>query len=250
MKKLLTYILLSLILILICIPASAKTGQELLKLAQQRSNFYNQSQVITMKTTINKQQETDKATLKIYVYQGGKKELVSFTAPQRLADQKYLVIGSNTWLHQEGLRRPIRISARQKLFGDAGIGETVGIDYYNQYNIQKVTKDNSLYTLKLKAKTKQTTYQQAKAWITKDGYFKKVILKAVNGSPLKKIEYQDYRKINNHEVANLVIKNLLHQQNRTTTLKYINIEQKKLPAKAFQPLMMDKFKLLIKQAGD
>ena len=77
-------------------------------------------------------------------------------------------------------------------------------------------------------------------------HIKQVILKAITGTLLKELTYSNYRKIGEHELADIAIKNLLQNQDRVTELRYIDIENKKLSAKAFQPLMMGKFNLLIR----
>jgi hypothetical protein len=248
MKNLRNRSLIIILFLLIILPSgivAADNPTELLLQAQERQNLNQDSYLLKMKSIIQDKDKTDTAELKVYIYQGGIKQLITFTVPKRLANNKYLVIDSNTWMYQQGLNRPIRISGRQKLFGDAGIGETVGINYYQNYKITNSTNHNEIYKLDLIAKDKKSAYQQARLWITNDGYLKKVILKALNGTPLKKITYQNYHKINNHQLADLVITNLMQNKERTTKLQYIDIQKKNLPAKAFQPLMMDKFELLI-----
>jgi len=191
LKNRATIIILFLLIILPSGIVAATNPKELLRQAQERQNLNQDSYLLEMKSIIQDKDKTDTAKLKVYIYQGGTKQLVTFNAPKRLADNKYLVIDSNTWMYQQGLSRPIRISGRQKLFGDAGIGETVGVNYYQDYKITNSTKHNETYLLDLVAEDKKTAYQQARLWITNDGYLKKVILKALNGTPLKKITYQN-----------------------------------------------------------
>jgi len=139
------------------------------------------------------------------------------------------------------------VSGSQRLFGDAGIGETVGVDYYRDYQIKEFKQSEKDYIFELTAKDSKTAYQQVKLTISKDSYYiKQVILKAITGTLLKELTYTDYRKIGEHELADIAIKNLLQNQDRVTELRYIDIENKKLSAKAFQPLMMGKFNLLIR----
>jgi hypothetical protein len=173
--------------------------------------------------------------------------MVTFTAPQNLKNNKFLVIGTNTWMSKQGLRRPLRISGNQKLFGDAGVGATVGIDYYHDYQVQEFKQETENYSLELVAKDQKTAYQQISLKISKENYLlQESILKSVNGTPLKKLNYHDYQQIGKHYLADITIKNLLQNQDRVTELKYLDIKDKDLEAKAFQPLMMGQFDLLIK----
>jgi len=225
----------------------AKEPKDIIKLAFQKQNLNQDSYLLEMECIVSEGDKRDSSSLKVYIYNGGERQMVTFRAPKRLTDNKFLVIRTNTWMYKKGLHRPIRVSGSQKLFGDAGVGETVGIDYYNDYQIKEYSETEDNYIFELVAKDSQTSYQQAKLTISKGGcYIKKVILKAITGIPLKELTYKNYRKIGEHELADIVIKNLLQNQDRITELKYIDIENKKLSAKAFQPLMMGKFNLLIR----
>ncbi|PRX31738.1 outer membrane lipoprotein-sorting protein [Orenia metallireducens] len=225
----------------------AKEPKDIIKLALEKQNLYQDSYLLEMECIVSEGDKRDSSSLKVYIYNGGERQMVTFTAPERLTDNKFLAIGTNTWMYKKGLHRPIRVSGSQKLFGDAGIGETVGIDYYRDYQIKEFKQSEKDYIFELIAKDSKTAYQQVKLTISKDNYhIKQVILKAITGTLLKELTYSNYRKIGEHELADIAIKNLLQNQDRVTELRYIDIENKKLSAKAFQPLMMGKFNLLIR----
>lgn len=109
------------------------------------------------------------AVIEIYVKaQGGpgeeNRQLLRFRSPRRLSGQVYLVVGANSWLYQPGLRRPLRISAQQKLFGDAGVAEAAGIVFSSNYQIQDVRQENregeQLWHLFLTAKNPGVSYSE------------------------------------------------------------------------------------------
>lgn len=128
-------------------------------------------------------EESNTADIKVYLYDK-ERQIITFTAPQWLRDDSYLVVGYNTRMYRQGLHRPIWISARQKLFGDAGIAETVGINYLHDYKVVKMSEDDLWYMMELTALDKKTAYQQAKLWVTKDGlHLRRAVLKALNGQP-------------------------------------------------------------------
>lgn len=187
----------------------------------------------------------DQARIKVYLDESGS-QLVTFEEPERMKDDCYLVVGYNTWILQAGMRRPLRISAQQKLFGQAGIAETVGIDYLNAYRIKESTETETEYQLQLVALDKRTAYQRAALWVGKEGgNIQRVRLLAINGQPIKELIYSNYRSINGHEVGEITVKNLLMEKDQQTTLKFLNIVEKQLPPAAFQPLMMNKAKQII-----
>lgn len=244
-KSLIVFLIIA-ILLIITSAIYASDVKDIVKLALEKQNLQENSYLLEMECILSEGEDTDSSNLKVYIYNGGERQMVSFTAPERLTDNKFLAIGTNTWMYKKGLHRPIRVSGSQKLFGDAGIGETVGIDFYNDYDIKEYSETENNYIFELVAKDSKTVYQQIQLTISKEGYYiNRAILKAITGTSLKELQYKNYRKIKDHELADIVIKNLLQNQNRVTELKFIDIEEKKLAANAFQPLMMDKFDLLI-----
>lgn len=174
----------------------------------------------------------------------GKKQLVTFIEPERLKDDYFLVNGYNTWMYQKGLRRPIRISAQQKLFGNAGIAETAGINYLDDYDIINTTDNDGEYLMELKAKDQKIGYQLASIWICKENLrISKIMLKALNGQALKSLHYHNYNSVDGHEVAAVEINNLLQQKNERTVMEYTSIKSRTFAPEIFDPLMMGKIRL-------
>jgi outer membrane lipoprotein-sorting protein len=189
--------------------------------------------------------QQDRARIKVYLDKSDS-QLVTFEEPERMKDDCYLVVGYNTWILQAGMRRPLRISAQQKLFGEAGIAETVGLDYLNDYRIEESAETETEYQLHLVALDRRTAYQRATIWVGKeDGNIQRVRLLAINGQPLKELIYSNYRSINGHEVGEIIVKNLLMEKNQQTVLKFLNIIEKQIPPAAFQPMMMSKARQII-----
>lgn len=224
----------------------AISPEEILEENYNRQGLGQGSFVMEIKAISYNGEESNTADIKVYLYDK-ERQIITFTAPQWLRDDSYLVVGYNTWMYRQGLHRPIRISARQKLFGDAGIAETVGINYLHDYKVVKMSEDDLWYVMELTALDKKTAYQQAKLWVTKDGlHLRRAVLKALNGQSLKELDYSNYHQIDGHEVATIVIKNLLYEKDHKTEIDFISIRNRELPVEAFQPLMMGKFKLLVK----
>jgi hypothetical protein len=174
----------------------------------------------------------------------GSKQLVTFVQPERLKDDYFLVNGYNTWMYQKGLRRPIRVSAQQKLFGNAGIAETAGINYLDDYDVIRATETDREYLMDLKAKDQRTAYQLASFWIDKDNLqITKIVLKAVNGQALKSLHYSNYILVDGHEMATVEIHNLLQQQDSKTIMEFTAIKSRDFVAEIFDPLMMGKIRL-------
>ena len=225
---------------------NVKKEENLLEKASSRFSLTTSHRLDIEQISYIDGEEVDKARLEVYVSENGEKQLVTFIAPERLTDQKILVVGHNTWMYQDGLRRPIRISASQKLFGDAGIAETVGIDYFNEYQIEDKKMQDSVYFLELKAIEGSLAYQRAEMEITKEGYIKTVILMDSGGTELRKLIYQNYRKVNDFEVPKIIIKDLFNN-NQETELIYKEIQQIDLPDRLFQYNRMEDIELILNQ---
>jgi outer membrane lipoprotein-sorting protein len=231
--------------------ASAVIGEESNQNVKQLlSKFFNNQGIagkgsFVMDFNVVSIQENSKSEAKIRVFfLSGSKQLVTYLEPERLKDNYYLVNDHNTWMYQTGLQRPLRISAQQKLFGQAGIAETAGIDYCNDYNINGVIDSADRYYITLSAKDSKTAYQHAMIIMRKsDSKIEKILLKAVNGSPLKELAYSDYKQLNGHEVELMMISNLQQEKGKKTSIEFAQIQKKPLPIEAFDPLMMGKFKL-------
>ncbi|MDF1850581.1 MAG: outer membrane lipoprotein-sorting protein [Verrucomicrobiales bacterium] len=94
--------------------------------------------------------------------------------PADAKGRKYLAESKgNMWFWKPGLSRPVSVSKRQRLSGDAAIGDIASTSFVEGYKL--VGKEDgevageaaSVYTLK--ANSLSDTYAQIKYWVTKDG---------------------------------------------------------------------------------
>lgn len=171
----------------------AADPKDVFREAFARQGFDEGSFIFHVKVDTYKGQEVNTAKIRIY-FGGVEKQMITLLEPERLKDRLFLVIGYNTWMHQKGLKRPIRISGQQKLFGEAGIAETAGINYLDDYGIIQVREDEEEYLYELQALDPRTAYQRIQLWIGKnDLNLKEALLLAVNGKPLKRLRYYNHR---------------------------------------------------------
>ena len=245
--KITIYAFLSLFLLCLSTPVMGRDAQQILEDIYERQGLGAGSFVLDLQVDSVDGKETYTAYVRVYLH-ATKKQMVTFTKPERLTNQSFLVIATNTWMYQKGLNRPLRISAQQKLFGEAGIAETAGIDYLHDYRVVKMEETATHYQLELQALDKKAAYQQAKLWVDKDRVVvEKIILFALNGQPLKELLYYNYRLLNGHQIASIEIRNLLYEKAQRTVMNYLSIRGRELPEGAFDPLMMSKFQLLVKE---
>jgi hypothetical protein len=98
--------------------------------------------------------------------------LARCSAPARQKDEIYLFNDRNLWVHRPGLRKPISVSPRQRLTGQAAIGDIANTNYARDYEGKVVGEEEvngtKSYKLALKSKSEKTTYDGINYWISKD----------------------------------------------------------------------------------
>ncbi len=100
--------------------------------------------------------------------------LAEATAPARNKGEMMLFNDRNLWFFKPGLKKPVAISARQKLMGQAANGDIASTNYYRDYD-GTVTGEETIdgkacFKLDLKAKAKNVTYDGIRYWISKDNH--------------------------------------------------------------------------------
>lgn len=92
--------------------------------------------------------------------------------PLRSKGTKMLQVERIMWLSKSGLKKPIPISARQRLTGQTAIGDIAATNYVRDYT-PKFLRNESLgrehcHVLELTSKNRQTTYDRLIYWISEE----------------------------------------------------------------------------------
>jgi outer membrane lipoprotein-sorting protein len=99
----------------------------------------------------------------------GDDALAIATAPARNKGELFLFNDRTMWFFKPGLRKPVAISARQKLTGQAANGDIASTHYSRDYDATIVREETfgggNSYVLELKAKNKNVTYDKIRYWI-------------------------------------------------------------------------------------
>jgi outer membrane lipoprotein-sorting protein len=100
----------------------------------------------------------------------GDNALVECLAPPKNKGDLILFNDRTLWYYRPGLRRPVSLSPRQRLTGQAANGDISSTHYARDYDVTSVTSvqqgDKTLYRLELKAKAKNVTYDRIRYWIS------------------------------------------------------------------------------------
>lgn len=162
-----------------------------------------------------------------YAVQARGYDIVAVTvAPANHKDERVVMVKGNMWFYKPGLNKPVPISQRQKLMGNAAYGDIASTNYAEDYDAVpagvEVVDGDECQVFDLKAKRKETTYDRIKYWISKKSmcgiradYF------TVSGKRLKssEMEYSNQVKDGGETrrfISKIVIRDELMSDNITT----------------------------------
>lgn len=90
--------------------------------------------------------------------------------PARFKGSKLLQVGRNMWLTRPGLSKPIPISPRQRMSGQASNGDIAATNYAGDYDAKldgnETLDGESCYVLELTAHQKRATYDRIRYWVS------------------------------------------------------------------------------------
>jgi hypothetical protein len=169
--------------------------------------------------------------------------LAKYTAPAAMSDRMVLMVDRNMWFIRSGLKKPVSISPRQKLMGDAANGDIASTNYNEDYKAELVGEEavgaEPCYVLDLKAANKNVTYDRIKYWVSKERLVGvKAEFYTLSGKLFKTAEfrYDNRVKLDGGEetpfVSELVIRDSI-QHDKVTTLKYSNVRVQAVPDSTF-----------------
>ncbi len=184
--------------------------------------------------------EVSKASIDVYV--NAKKEyksLARFIKPSYNKDRVLLNTKEAIWIYIPGTKRVIRISASQRLFGDASNGDLLSIHFREDYNAKlegtELKEGKLCYKLYLTAKSPSTAYASLRYWVTTGEFYPWVCeYYALSGRLLKTAYFKSFKEMLGrqrptefeiHDAVKTIYK---------TTIYYTNMAYKELPDKYFQ----------------
>jgi len=129
----------------------------------------------------------------------GESSVAETLEPARSKGGKLLQVERNMWLTRSGLSKPIPISPRQRMSGQASNGDIAATNYAGDYQAQlggnEAVDGEDCYQLDLTAKHKRTTYDRVRYWVSvKRGVAVKAEFYSLSGKLLKsaRFEYNNF----------------------------------------------------------
>jgi hypothetical protein len=129
---------------------------------------------ITWNAAVETDEDGSKSSRTFLVKARGDDALVEALAPPRHKGEIMLFNDRTIWFVKPGLRRPVSISARQRLHGDAANGDIASTQYARDYEGKIVGEEDvngqPAYKLELDARAKNVTYDRIRYWVSKKGH--------------------------------------------------------------------------------
>ena len=171
----------------------------------------------------------------------GEASVAEVLEPVRSKGSKILQVDRNMWLTKPGLSKPIPISPRQRMSGQAANGDIAATNYAQDYEAQMSGNErvdgNDCYVLELSSKSKLSTYDRIRYWVSvKQGVGIKAEFYSVSGKLLKSARFE-YKNSIEHEgkrnvfVSKMIIRDALIDAE--TTMEMGAVKVKKIAAADF-----------------
>lgn len=126
---------------------------------------------ITWNVTLTTTEDGRTSARTFLVKARGNDALAEALSPPRYKGEIMLFNDRTIWFHKPGLRKPVSISARQRLSGDAANGDIASTNYARDYEGTIVGEEDvdgePTYRLELKARARNVTYDRIRYWISK-----------------------------------------------------------------------------------
>jgi hypothetical protein len=173
----------------------------------------------------------------------GNDTLAKYTSPATMNDRMVLMKDRNMWFIRSGLKKPVSISPRQKLMGDAANGDIASTNYAGDYSAEiigeEAVKGEPCHVLDLKAANKNVTYDRIKYWVSKERLLGvKAEFYTLSGKLFKTADFRYNNRVTVEVgeaipfVSELVIHDAI-QKDKVTTLKYSNVRVQSIPDSTF-----------------
>lgn len=114
--------------------------------------------------------DIDAQPMRLRIKAAGRSSASETLEPLRSKGTRMLQVGRNMWLTKPGLKKPVPLSPRQRLTGQAAIGDIAATNYVNDYTA-KIIRDELIEKerctlLELTSTNRQTTYERLLYWVS------------------------------------------------------------------------------------
>jgi hypothetical protein len=159
---------------------------------------------------------------------------IEVSEPPNSKGSKMLQVERNMWLTKPGLKKPVAISPRQRLTGQAAIGDIAATNYAKDYNAHYLRSDlvfdEQCDLLDLNANHRNVTYARILYWVSvQRGVAMKAEFYSLSGKLLKTayFEYDNTISVKNKKilfVSRMIISDALTDARTTLTYDHVKVQ--------------------------
>tara|TARA_Y100001956_G_C4123300_1_gene188681 strand:+ start:2401 stop:3168 length:768 start_codon:yes stop_codon:yes gene_type:complete len=182
-------------------------------------------------------------TREYHVYTREDRESLVVFKSQVEQGQKMLMLGDNYWLVMPKSRRPIRITAMQKLLGEASVGDISTLTWSKDYHATYVSEETLnlegqqkiTNQLRLRSTTKGASYHRIDLWLDANNDFPiKADLYLRSGKLAKQAWFEGGKLSGENRVVSMTLLDKI-QPAKKTVIRYQQITPKTLDDKYYNP---------------
>ena len=122
----------------------------------------------TVVASMTEKGEKKGATIRAVTQRG--KAFAEFLAPEEAKGKKYLVADGKMWFHKPKLSRAVSVSKRQRLMGNASIGDFASTSFLVNYEPESVSdvtlNGEACHLFTLKKRSRRASYGRIRYWIS------------------------------------------------------------------------------------
>lgn len=224
-------------------PASALTDEEIIRTADlARGGGIPGIEWEVTAETVYADGDTESRTLVITAKQTD--WAAEFVAPNKIRGQRLVKRGNNMWFSKPDLRKPVPISQRQRLTGNASNGDIASTNYLRDYEITRLDDETldgtETYVFRLEAKDSTVTYDKIKYWVSKEtglGIAAEFYSKAERLLKSARFEYDNTLVFEGEErpfISEMIIRDAINTED-VTTLSYADARVRDVPDSILMP---------------
>ncbi|URA11006.1 outer membrane lipoprotein-sorting protein [Thermospira aquatica] len=190
-------------------------------------------------TTYDGERKTGEASLELYV-KGLELSIARYLTPSGDRGKAILQRGRDYWFYFPKTRQSVKISPKQRLLGDAMVGDVVKPPLLATYTVTLVSNTSRESVFELVAKDDSAPYQYILLWwntaeekITKEEFYTRTRVH------LKTARYLAHRRIKNYNFATKVEIQDALVTNKKTEIEMVDLQERVLRDQIFYPESLD-----------
>lgn len=173
---------------------------------------------------------------------GMNKTMVEYEEPHTMRGKKLLMVNDEMFIFIPRTRRPVRLTASQRLMGQASNGDVMNVRFQADYSpvlagdetVETENGETECLVLELTSKRKAAAYNRITLWVDRDGLFPvKADCYALSGKLLKSVVYSQRREMDGKMI---VTKATLYDKVKTgcyTVIEFVEMAEDKISDNLF-----------------